>query len=97
MDLENERFEEFECALSKDGHIVKEPITLRCGHYICKQHCKKESNIIFCNKCGETIRNDKESFIAKEMIKRNIEKLISIVKQKLIKSYHDFKSKINLK
>ena len=38
MDL-TEKFEEYECALfltANQKHFAKNPITLKCGHYICK-------------------------------------------------------------
>jgi hypothetical protein len=88
-------YDEYECVLSSNKHFVRHPIILRCGHYICKE-CTPESNTLICNKCGEAIviRSDKESLIAKEMIKRNIEQLLGIVEFKFTESFSKFKSNI---
>lgn len=91
MSIES-KFEEFECSISDDKHIVQKPIVLRCGHYICKS-CIPTNSTILCTKCGETlfVNNDKESFIVKELIKRKIQDLFLFLRDKFTVFLSNFK------
>jgi hypothetical protein len=69
---------ELNCGLSND-HIVKEPISLSCGHCICKT-CVTDQNVINCKICSKTTNKseliwDKESFPFKKMIKYYLSEL----------------------
>lgn len=74
------------CAsLGDDDHICREPITLSCGHYVCKQ-CIAVDIAMFCRICGEknkaNLAEMKESSVVKLSIQTNIDALISMTKYK---------------
>lgn len=92
-------YEEFECALSLDKHIVKEPISLQCGHCICKSCIPLESNAKnnTCKVCGKVndrdLTLDSESIAIKKAIKRNLYGLLSVIVKQLEKSIENLKCK----
>ena len=70
----NEVSKNFKCALSNDDHVAQEPISLNCGHCICKSCLLKSEyqNIITCKLCNQVtnrdLKNEKESTLVKSMI-----------------------------
>jgi hypothetical protein len=90
---------EFICAKSEDDqHFVKDPITLiNCGHSICKECLPKQSNqTIKCQKCrtitDKDLRNDKESFIAKNMINKCLSGLSNEMEKQMSENLDKVKS-----
>ena len=72
------------CGLSND-HIVKEPITLTCGHSICKQ-CVHDQVKIKCKICSE------ESALNKTMIKSSLSGLFEELEERATNEINLFKS-----
>ena len=63
-------FSDLQCGLTND-HIVREPISLECGHTICKK-CVNDQVKIECKICNEEtdkseLRVDRESVPTKRM------------------------------
>jgi hypothetical protein len=79
--------EMIKCAVSDDEHIYKEPVSLSCGHYICRSCIPASDDKISCRICGDeninNLRSSKVSAIAQFSIQSNLEKLISLTKQEL--------------
>jgi hypothetical protein len=69
------------CVL-KDDHIVKEPVTSSCGHYICND-CIPDRTEINCKICKkETELHDQietETAAAKEIIKSSLNELFEAI------------------
>ena len=67
-----------ECSITEDKHLIRNAITLSCGHHICKK-CKPVGNNhqIKCLKCGKTNHHDlnkcEEAEIIKELLESNID------------------------
>ena len=67
-------YEKFQCSSSNNDHIVQEPISLNCGHCICKKCLLKSKNQdkFICNICNQVTEGkfigDKESTLVKSMI-----------------------------
>ena len=91
----------FRCALGEDEHIYKEPITLSCGHCICKSCIPEIKDKLTCKICGDenkTNLNDlKVSACMQFFIQSNVEKLICLTKQELKNLSHQLEGKISLK
>ena len=89
-------FTELYCGLTND-HIVKEPISLSCGHCICKTQCLIDQNKIKCKICSvETdkseIRVDRESAPIKRMIKSYLSELFEDLEKRATDEINSFKS-----
>ena len=52
--ISEEALEIIECAVTNDKHFINEPLSLSCGHSVCK-NCLDDVkyNKIKCIKCGE--------------------------------------------
>ena len=90
----SEIFKQLYCGLTND-HIVKEPISLSCGHSICKQ-CVPDPVIIKCKICS--IETDKysskfhtESAFAKTMIKSSLSGLFAELEKRATSEINSFK------
>ena len=85
--------EVFKCAISKDDHIVKEPLSLtNCNHFIC-DNClvKITSETIKCRVCCEItnkrqITNDAKSSALRKTLKLNYENLLMYFQENLNQS-----------
>ena len=69
----SELYSDLKCGLTND-HIVKQPISLICGHCICKTCITEQQSKIQCKICNvETnkseLRVDRESSLVKNSIK----------------------------
>jgi hypothetical protein len=88
--------EEFECVISVDRHFISHPITLSCGHHICKK-CIPLNNIVKCNRCKiitiRDINNDIESKLFKNAFKFSINELYSIIERSFAESLSRFNGK----
>jgi hypothetical protein len=75
------------CALGDNDHIYREPISLSCGHCVCKKCIPEDDDEITCKVCGDKNKYDlndsKVSAIAQFSIQSNIERLTCLTKQKL--------------
>ena len=83
------------CAQIND-HVVKDPISLSCGHIICKQ-CVPDQVKIKCKICrGETDKSildiNKESAFAKIMIKSSLSGLFEELEKRATNEINSFKS-----
>ena len=88
-------YSELSCGLTND-HIVKEPISLVCGHCICKD-CITDQLIIDCKMCGEktpsAVLNIKmESKPIKKLIKSSIAGLFDDLEKRSAAGINTFKS-----
>ena len=83
-----ELFEILSCSKTgEEQHIFKDPVSLDCGHCICKSCIPtKEAEKIKCNKCGEindkNLKTVKELNVVNQMIEMNLAHLcLEIEKQ----------------
>ena len=91
----SELLKELFCGLTND-HVVKEPISLSCGHSICKQ-CVPGQVKIICKICGEETAESKleistESAFAKRMIKSSLPGLFENLEKRVTNEINSFKS-----
>ncbi len=88
-----------QCALSSDKHIVTHPVTIPCGHTVCRS-CLLVSNskLINCLECGKIIEidlnNSSESNMLKITLKAYIEDLFKVVSDKMNNSLRVLKGNI---
>lgn len=87
----NDCLKEFKCAVSKDGHFIKAPIALACGHSVCHSCLYEEANeMIKCKRCDvaidRSILNNKENGCIKTAIELNIKLLLTSVERELNES-----------
>lgn len=85
-----------QCALSKDKHIVMNPIAMSCGHSVCKNCVPSEVHQrIKCLNCSEVNENDldksKESLAAKRLFKLHINELFVLIEEKFENALHQLK------
>ena len=95
----SELLRELYCGLSND-HVVKEPISLSCGHSICKQ-CVPDQFKIKCKICAtETDKSkleiNKESAFAKRMKLSDLSELFEELEKRPTNAIKFLKSLINL-
>ena len=93
-------FRELYCGLTND-HIVKEPISLSCGHCICKRPCLTYQKRFRCKICSvETdeseLNADMESDPIKQMIKSDLSGLFQELEKRVTHEINTFKSWIHL-
>ena len=95
----SELFRELYCGLTND-HVVKEPITLSCGHYICKQCVPGQVNVK-CNKCSietyiSNFQINTESAPIKGKNKSSLSGLFEELEKRTTNEINSFKSLIHL-
>ena len=82
------------CASTLDEHILHDPISLSCGHYICQKCIPADTNLA-CNICGiqneNVLKNSKVSLLAQYLIQLNIEGLVAHTKEKIKNSFDELK------
>ena len=82
------------CSLSNDQHIVEEPISLDCGHYICKK-CISSEKKITCKACNQVtdrdLKNAKESIPSKVIIHHLLSQLFVELEKKTSEGVQNFK------
>ena len=86
---------DLQCGLSND-HVVKEPISLSCGHCICKQ-CVPDQSKIKCNICSEEtdkseLRVDMESAPIKRKKLSSLSELFDDLEKRATEEISSFKS-----
>ena len=81
------------CGLTND-HIVREPISLSCGHCVCKTPCLTDQSRIKCKICNlETkLENHVESIPIKNMIKSSLSPLFEELEKRATNEINSFKS-----
>ena len=89
------KFSDLKCGLTND-HVVKEPISLSCGHSICKK-CVPNQAKIKCNICSEEtdkseLRVDMESVQIKNIIKSSLSGLFDDLEKRATDGINSFKS-----
>lgn len=76
----------FCCALANDNHFIENPVTLSCGHSICKRCVPKKIEDLLCKICGEKNEIDltkvKESIGMKKLLLLNLEQMLGIVRNR---------------
>ena len=95
----SELLRELYCSLTND-HVVKEPISLSCGHCICKQ-CVPDQAKIKCKICSAEsdksyLQINKESNLVKRMIKSFLSGLFEELETRATNDINSFKSWIHL-
>ena len=88
-------FSDLQCGLTND-HIVREPISLGCGHCICKR-CVSDQAKIKCKICNEetdkpNLQMSKESVQFKNIIKRSLTGLFDDLEKRATDEINSFKS-----
>ena len=88
-------FSHLQCGLTND-HIVREPISLTCGHSICKK-CVNDQVKIQCRICNEetdksNLQINKESVLVKNIIKRSLTGLFDDLEKRATGGINIFKS-----
>ena len=88
-------FSDLQCGLTND-HIVREPISLTCGHCICKK-CVSDQDKIQCRICNwETnkckLEMSKESVPIKNIIKRSLTGLFDDLEKRATDGINSIKS-----
>ena len=88
-------FSDLQCGLTND-HVVKEPSTLSCGHFICKK-CVPDQAKIKCKICSiETdkseLRVDMESVPTKNIIKMCLSGLFDDLEKRATDGINSLKS-----
>ena len=91
----SELIRELYCALTND-HIVKEPISLSCGHCICTQ-CVPDKVKIKCKICSEETDKSKleintKSVLVKTIIKSSLSGLFEELEKRATNEINSFKS-----
>jgi hypothetical protein len=79
MSLKND-FSILTCALSgEDKHFIEKPITLLCGHSICKQCIPTDSKIL-CTICGKVdLTPVNDSVLINTLLESNFLELFEII------------------
>ena len=88
-------FSDLQCGLTND-HIVREPISLACGHTICKKFVSDQVKIK-CRICNEetdksNLQMSKESVPIKNIIKRSLSGLFDHLEKRGTDGINSFKS-----
>ena len=91
----SELLRELYCGITND-HVVKEPISLSCGHSICKQ-CVHDQVKIKCKICSEetdksNLKISTESALVKRMIKSSLSGLFEELEKRTTNEINLFKS-----
>ena len=91
----SELLKQLYCGLTND-HVVKVPMTLSCGHSICKQ-CVPDQVIIKCKICSvdtdkSSLQINTESALVKMMIKTYLEELFEELEKRATYEITSFKS-----
>ena len=89
------KFSDLKCGLTND-HVVKEPISLSCGHSICKK-CVPNQAKIKCNICSEEtdkseLRVDEGSVPIKRMKLSSLSELFDDLEKRATEEINSFKS-----
>ena len=92
----SEIFNQLYCGLTND-HIVREPISLSCGHCVCKTPCLTDQSRIKCKICTiETdeseLRVGRESITIEKMIKSYLSPLFEELEKRAKNEINSFKS-----
>ena len=86
-----------QCAFSNDKHIVCEPISMPCGHSICRNCINNNlAQPFHCRFCGKSINTSSlvgfdESPAIDYIIEENIQKLYTLLEETFRKELNDFK------
>ena len=90
----SELLKELYCGLT-NNHVVKEPISLSCGHSICKQ-CVPDQVKIQCKICSEETNKSRlkintESALVKRMIESYLSGLLEELEKRATNEINSFK------
>ena len=95
--LADEIIQSITCAISTDGHFVRKPLGLSCGHAICSACVPlKDKQQIKCKLCSQINRVNlddlNESKAVKQLIKVHFNQLFNIVENRFETSLTHLKS-----
>ena len=102
----NSKYSVFYCAIANDKHFLEKPVTLSCGHSICKEcfnvtDLSSHLSVIKCGICDEINQTDlskvKESFVIKKLFSTNLAELFSVLEERFYTSIESLKGKKWLK
>jgi hypothetical protein len=90
MPIPEDILKQMKCCLSDDGHIVIEPIVLKCGSNACKQCANNSNESMF--KCFKCMEYHEINFLLNAPKNKKVESLIHSFLPDLFK---DLKNKLN--
>jgi phage FluMu protein Com len=97
---DEENLESLTCAAAQDEHFIQQPLTISCGHSLCRSclvNIDGEKKLdVKCNICKETniienLRQVKESIAAKKLFSIYIDDLFPIIQERFDSSLKDLK------
>ena len=84
------------CAIANDAHFLEKPITLSCGHSVCKNCIPIIDTALVCHVFNEKnefdLKKAKESFGMKTLLACNFEDIYKILHQRFSGSIERLKS-----
>lgn len=92
-----ETLDSIQCALSKNRHFVEHPITMSCGHTICKKCIPNDNNqqqlkCLICNELNEhNLNTSKESTAVKTLMRVFLNDLFYLIEDKFNTSIRQLK------
>ena len=102
---DEENLESLTCAAAMDEHFIQQPLTISCGHSLCRNclptSCNMEKHLdIKCKICNEiniieNLRLVKESIPAKKLFSVYVDNLFPIIHERFDSSLKELKGFIN--
>lgn len=95
--VEDEEFEDFECAFSEERHFYIDPLRLNnCGHSICKNCLPTDRiNSIKCKLCGITTEHDmittQTTKSLKQSFKLNFHRILNFLEDRTARKIEELK------
>jgi hypothetical protein len=92
----NNLIENLKCALLNYDHIVQEPLSLNCGHCICKT-CSVKENKFYCKICNKItdreMKDENESIVFNTIIYQYLPELFVELEKKASNRLKGFKGR----
>jgi hypothetical protein len=95
--MEDEKLNEFYCIFSEQKHFLIDPVTISCGHSICKKCLPRENTTsIRCKICKRLVSYDanriKVSRGFKEVLKCFKNEIFTVIEKEMCSKLNDLKS-----